>query len=82
VSTVHPASIKPTPLVLNSFGGSRETVEDGDRSVANQVNLPDPENGQYFDGVNPERANVQAYDEEARETLRQLSIELTGIGSY
>jgi NAD(P)-dependent dehydrogenase (short-subunit alcohol dehydrogenase family) len=82
VSAVHPASMMPTPLVLNRFGESRETVEDGVRSVVNQINLPDPESGQYFDGVNPERANDQAYDEEARETLRQLSIELTGIGSY
>ena len=82
VSAVHPASMMPTPLVLSRFGESRETVEDGVEAVVNQVNLPDLESGQYYDRLNPERANDQAYDEEARETLRKLSIELTGIGSY
>jgi NAD(P)-dependent dehydrogenase (short-subunit alcohol dehydrogenase family) len=82
VSAVHPASMMPTPLVLSRFGESRATVEDGVEAVVNLVNLPDLESGQYFDRLNPERANDQAYDEEARETLRKLSIELTGIGSY
>ena len=82
VSAVHPASMMPTPLVLSRFGESRATVEDGVEAVVNQVNLPDLESGQYFDRLNPERANDQAYDEEARERLRKLSIELTGIGSY
>jgi NAD(P)-dependent dehydrogenase (short-subunit alcohol dehydrogenase family) len=82
VSAVHPASMMPTPLVLSRFGESRATVEDGVEAVVNQVNLPDLESGQYFDRLSPERANDQAYDEEARETLRKLSIELTGVGSY
>lgn len=82
VSAVHPASMMPTPMVLSRFGESRATVEDGVKAVVNQVNLPDPESGQYFDRLSPERANDQAYDEEAREMLRHLSIELTGIGSY
>ena len=82
VSAVHPASMMPTPMVLSRFGESRATVEDGVTAVVNQVNLPDLESGQYFDRLSPERANDQAYDEEAREMLRHLSIELTGIGSY
>ena len=82
VSAVHPASMMPTPMVLSRFGESRATVEDGVEAVVNQVNLPNPESGQYFDRLSPERANDQAYDEEAREMLRHLSIELTGIGSY
>ena len=57
------------------------TVEEGVEAVVNQVNLPDLESGQYFDRLTPERANDQAYDEQAREALRTLSQELTGIGS-
>ena len=79
VSAVHPASMMPTPLVLSRFGESRMTVEEGVEAVVNQVHLPDLESGQYFDRLDPERANDQAYDEEAREALRKLSIELTGI---
>ncbi len=79
VSAVHPASMMPTPLVLSRFGESRMTVEEGIEAVVNQVHLADLESGQYFDRLTPERANDQAYDEEARETLRKLSIELTGL---
>ena len=81
VSAVHPASMMPTPLVLSRFGESRMTVEEGVEAVVNQVNLPGLESGQYFDRLIPERANDQAYDEQAREMLRTLSQELTGIGS-
>ena len=81
VSAVHPASMMPTPLVLSRFGESRMTVEEGVEAVVNQVNLPGLESGQYFDRLTPERANDQAYDEQAREKLRTLSQELTGIGS-
>ena len=85
VSALHPASMMPTPLVLSRFGQSRATVEDGVEAVVNLVNLPYLEHGasgQYFDGLNPERANDQAYEEEAREKLRKLSVDLTDIGSY
>ena len=57
-------------------------MEEGAEAVLNLVTSPDLESGQYWNGLRPARANAQAYDEEAREKLRKLSIELTGIGSY
>ena len=56
-------------------------MEDGAEAVINLVTSPDLESGQYFNRLSPARANAQAYDEEARENLRRLSIELTDIGS-
>jgi hypothetical protein len=35
--------------------------------------------GRYFDGQREARANKQAYDPEARDRLRRLSEELTGL---
>ena len=35
--------------------------------------------GRYFDGQHEARANKQAYDPEARDRLRRLSEELTGL---
>ncbi|WP_338000442.1 hypothetical protein [Chelativorans sp. YIM 93263] len=36
--------------------------------------------GRYFDGQREARAHAQAYDLEARQKLRQLSMELTRLG--
>ena len=35
--------------------------------------------GQYFDRLRPARAIAQAYDAAARERLRNLSLQLTGL---
>jgi hypothetical protein len=40
--------------------------------------MPEPGTGRYFNGLQPARANDQAYDEEARARLMALSRELTG----
>jgi len=35
--------------------------------------------GLYYNGLNEARANAQAYDDDARRRLRELSLELTGV---
>ena len=37
--------------------------------------------GGYFNGLREARALAQAYDEEARRRLREISLELTGLSS-
>ncbi len=82
VSALHPATFMDTNMVLSRGAQPRSSVEDGAEAVLRLLNSPDLESGQYFNRMSPSRANSLAYDEEAREELRRLSIELTGIGSY
>jgi hypothetical protein len=49
--------------------------------VLHAVDGPDIESGVFYNGLKPARANDQAYDEQARKKLRELTIKLTGIGS-
>ena len=39
----------------------------------------DGRSGQFYNGLRPSKANPQAYDETARERLRVLSVQLTGL---
>lgn len=79
VNTLHPATMMDTRMVLEAGMEPRSSVEEGAEAVMQLVTAPDIEGGQYFDGMEPARANEQAYDEEARERLRTLSRALTGI---
>jgi len=81
VSTLHPATFMDTNMVLSRGRQPRSSVGDGAEAVVHLITSPDLESGQYFNGLSPARANAQAYDEEAREKLRRLSIELADIGS-
>ena len=82
VSAMHPGSFMDTNMIFSRGGQPRSSVKDGTEAVFRLVTSPDLESGQYFNVLRPERANALAYDEEAREKLRKLSIQLTGIGSY
>ena len=82
VSALHPATFMDTNMVLSRGAQPRSSVEDGAEAVLHLINSPDLKSGQYFSGRSPARANAQAYDEQARENLRKLSIELTGGRSY
>jgi NAD(P)-dependent dehydrogenase (short-subunit alcohol dehydrogenase family) len=79
VNAVHPASLMATSMVREAGVTPRTTVDEGATAVMNLVTTPGLESGQYFNGLRPARANAQAYDEEARARLRQLSRELTGV---
>jgi hypothetical protein len=40
---------------------------------------PDRRSGEFYNGLRPSKANPQAYDGTARERLRLLSLQLTGL---
>jgi NAD(P)-dependent dehydrogenase (short-subunit alcohol dehydrogenase family) len=81
VNALHPATLMDTKMVRESFGRTRDSVEDGARSVERLVADPelDGVSGRYFDRQSESTANEQAYDADARRKLWELSEELTGI---
>jgi NAD(P)-dependent dehydrogenase (short-subunit alcohol dehydrogenase family) len=78
VTTLHPATMMPTTMVLERGGQPMSTLDEGVEAVLHLVTEPGLESGQFFNGLRPARANDQAYDAEARRLLRELSRELTG----
>jgi NAD(P)-dependent dehydrogenase (short-subunit alcohol dehydrogenase family) len=80
VNALHPASLMDTRMVLETFGRSMSTVEEGAEATVRLATSPELEGitGRYFDGTREGRANSQAYDEEARNRLWTLSEELCG----
>lgn len=79
VSALHPATLMDTDMVFEAGVQPRSTVEEGRDAVLNLIRTPGLESGQYFDGLEPARANAFAYDEEARARLREISEELVGL---
>jgi hypothetical protein len=69
-----------TKMVLQTFGHTMSTVQEGADAVVRLAVSPDLEGvtGRYFDGQREARANRQAYDAAARERLWALSEELCG----
>ena len=83
VSALHPASSMKTNMLISRGAQPRTATEDGVEAVVHLVTAPDLESGQYFNVLKQERAsNALAYDEAAREKLRKLSIQLTGVSPY
>jgi NAD(P)-dependent dehydrogenase (short-subunit alcohol dehydrogenase family) len=80
VNALHPASLMETKMVLETFGRSMSTVEEGAEATVRLAVSPELEGvtGRYFDGTREGRADPQAYDEEARKWLWSLSEELSG----
>jgi len=78
VNALHPATYMDTPMVTRGGGRPRTTVAEGADAVMQLVTSPDIGSGGYFVGLRVSRANAQAYDEEARRRLWELSEELTG----
>jgi NAD(P)-dependent dehydrogenase (short-subunit alcohol dehydrogenase family) len=74
---LHPATLMNTDMVLEAGIRPRATIDEGADAVMQLVTMEDPSNGQYFDGLEPARANDQAYDSDARARLRELSEALT-----
>ena len=81
VGSLHPATYMPTAMVRRLGATPRQTIAEGADATMQVVDSDDFESGQYFSGLRPTRANDQAYDVEAREKLKRLSEELTGIRS-
>jgi NAD(P)-dependent dehydrogenase (short-subunit alcohol dehydrogenase family) len=78
VNALHPATLMNTSMVEEAGANPRSTVDEGADAVMQLVTMPEPGTGRYFNGLQPARANDQAYDEEARARLMALSRELTG----
>ena len=78
VNALHPASLMDTKMVLQTFGYTMSTVEEGAEAVVRLAASPEFEGvtGRYFDGTREGRANRQAYDLQARRRLWALSEEL------
>ena len=81
VNALHPASLMDTKMVREWFGSPRTTVEEGARHVEHLAAADelDGVSGVYFDQGQPSRASVQAYDDKARQRLRELSLVWTGL---
>ena len=81
VNCLHPASLMPTKMVYEYFDTVMSTLEQGAGAVEQLAVSESIENetGKYYDGMNPSRAISQAYDVNARKSLRKLSMELTGL---
>lgn len=80
VNALHPATMMDTDMVLERGARVRSSVQEGAEGVLHLLNASDLGSGGYFNQTRPARANVQAYDEEARARLRALSERLTGLG--
>ena len=82
VNALHPATLMDTKMALDSFGYSMSTVQDGVEATLRLVVDPELEgvSGRYFDRLDEDRANAQAYDADARARLWRLSEALTGGG--
>lgn len=81
VNALHPASLMDTNMVREWFGTPQTTVEEGADALEHLVLAEELKGvtGKYFNGQQLARATDQAYDEEARRRLRELSRRWVGI---
>jgi NAD(P)-dependent dehydrogenase (short-subunit alcohol dehydrogenase family) len=79
VNALHPASLMDTKMVREAYGRSLTTVEEGRDATLRLILDPelDGVTGRYFDGMDESTADSQAYDEDARRRLWELSEGLT-----
>jgi NAD(P)-dependent dehydrogenase (short-subunit alcohol dehydrogenase family) len=80
VNALHPATFMDTKMVRD-FGTPRSTVEEGALAILKLATSAGVEgrSGLYFNGQEEARADAQAYNPEARQRLKRLSLELTGL---
>ena len=79
VNVLHPATMMNTSMVRGMGAQPRSSVDEGKAAVLQLIALPDSVTGQYYNGLQPARANAQAYDPVAQQKLRELSRKLTGV---
>lgn len=80
VNSLHPSTFMPTKIVLEQHGESVDALEDGIEATVRLAIGDEVEGvtGKFYDRLEEARAKDQAYDEEARRRLWDLSLELTG----
>ena len=83
VNCLHPSSLMPTKMVMQAYGHSLSTIEQGVEATARLVTDPalDAVTGRYFDVLRETRADPQAYDAAARAALRAVTERMAGIGA-
>jgi NAD(P)-dependent dehydrogenase (short-subunit alcohol dehydrogenase family) len=81
-NALHPASLMPTKMVLESGWNVMSTVEEGLKATIRLVVDPalDGVTGKYFDGLREAKANPQAYDLEVRRLLAAVTEDLVAKG--
>lgn len=70
--SLHPATTMATTMARALNVTPRSTIAEGVESVVNAMTTTEP-SGTYFNQLRPWKAQAQAYDPAARETLRALS---------
>jgi NAD(P)-dependent dehydrogenase (short-subunit alcohol dehydrogenase family) len=80
-NALHPATLMPTKLVLETVGHTVDSLEQGVAATLRLVIDPqlDSVSGLYFDGLEEATADPQAYDADARRRLWDLSERLCGM---
>jgi len=83
VNALHPATYMNTTMVRAGGVTPMSTVEQGGEAILHLIAGDDVSgsSGLFFNGMNQMKANPQAYDTVARQRLRALSFELTGLSS-
>jgi NAD(P)-dependent dehydrogenase (short-subunit alcohol dehydrogenase family) len=81
VNSLHPATYMNTTMVRAGGITPMSTVEQGGEAILHLAVGDDMagKSGLFYNGLQQARANAQAYDAEARQRLRKLSLELTGL---
>ena len=82
-NALHPSTYMNTTMVGQAGVSPMSRVEDGAEAILQLAVSPalDGRSGLYFNVMREARANGQAYDAEARASLRALSQKLTGLGA-
>jgi NAD(P)-dependent dehydrogenase (short-subunit alcohol dehydrogenase family) len=80
-NSIHPATYMNTTMVRAGGITPISTVEQGGAAILHLATGDDAagKSGLFFNGLQEAKANPQAYDAAARQRLRTLSLELTGL---
>ena len=83
VNALHPATYMNTTMVRQSGVTPMSSVEQGADAILNLATSAamDGRSGLFFNGQREARADAQAYDPAARQRLKTLSLELSGLFS-
>ena len=81
VNALHPATYTNTTMVREGGFPPISTVEQGGEAILHLADGDDMagKTGMFFNGMQPSKANAQAYDGAARQRLRTLSLQLAGL---
>jgi NAD(P)-dependent dehydrogenase (short-subunit alcohol dehydrogenase family) len=81
VNALHPATYMNTTMVRQSGVTPMSGVEQGADAILNLATSAalDGRSGLFFNGQREARADAQAYDAGARQRLKTLSLELSGL---